>query len=405
MTRFSNLAVPRRALIGFIIIVALIAGAFLVMRVRGAQRSGWLVSKHLSLAPVVKGLTEPTYIVSWPSATTRDGYLVALERGGKMRVADRSGQVRLTPLLDLSQTVSTSTEQGLLGLAFDPRFASTGFLYVSYTDLDNTVRVVRYTATPAGPPAIDPTTAHPILDIPKTQKYHNGGTLAFGPDGYLYISIGDDERADRAQDLGALTGKILRIDVVSADPYAVPPDNPFVSSDARGEIWAYGLRNPWRFSFDRRSGDMWIGDVHHVDREMGQDRESVEFQPAGRAGLNYGFPMESTFHCVDLDSCRPEGVTLPVADYSHNMNCSVTGGYVYRGSAVPALVGTYVFGDLCTGGVFALRPGADGGWSPRLELGFQPIKISSFGEDADGELYVVDYQGGVIYRIADGSLP
>jgi glucose/arabinose dehydrogenase len=245
------------------------------------------------------------------------------------------------------------------------------------------------------------------MNIPKRSKYHQAGMLEFGPDGDLYISVGDDEQSNRSQDLGVLTGKILRLDVDSAQPYVIPPTNPFADTDARGEIWSYGLRNPWRFSFDRSTGDMWIGDVHHVDDGPGSDSnwESVEFQPAGAAGLNYGFPMRATFHCADIASCRPPDVTLPVTQFDHNMKCSITGGYVYRGSAIPALTGAYVFGDLCTGGVFALRGRAPQPWSNQLELGYEPIKISSFGEDPSGELYVADIQGGVIYRITDASLP
>jgi glucose/arabinose dehydrogenase len=265
---------------------------------------------------------------------------------------------------------------------------------------------VRYTVFADDPDRLDPTTAQVILSVPKRSKYHQAGMLAFGPDGYLYISVGDDEQSERAQDLGVLTGKILRLDVHSAEPYAIPASNPFVGTDARGEVWDYGLRNPWRFSFDRATGDLWVGDVHHVDGDQGQNWESIEYQPAeSRGGVNFGFPVQTAFHCADVLDCHLPGVSLPVVQYDHRMNCSVTGGYVYRGRAVANLVGSYIFGDYCTGGVFAVHGSADQGWSPRLELGYQPIKISSFGEDPSGELYVVDIQGGVIYRVTDASLP
>jgi len=389
-------------LIGAAALVAVLLTVFVVPRVRAAPRTGWLQSTHLTLSPVVTGLKEPTYVAGAPDGSR----LFVLERAGFVRVVAADGQLRPTPFLDLSQEVSLSGEEGLLGLAFHPRFAQNGYVYISYTALDWSVQIVRYTVAPDSPDVVDPSTAQVVLSVPKRNKYHNAGMLAFGPDGYLYISIGDDETSERSQDLGVLTGKILRLDVDSGQPYAIPPSNPFASSNGLGEIWAYGLRNPWRFSFDRVTGDMWIGDVHHVDGELGTNLEAVDFQPAdSKGGLNFGFPMQATFHCADIATCRPPGVTLPVTAFDHNMKCSVTGGYVYRGSAVPAFAGAYIFGDLCTGGVFAVRSSAEQAWSSHLELGYQPIKISSFGEDAAGEIYVADFQGGIIYRIADGSMP
>ena len=388
--------------------VILVAGVALVTlvvvpRARARQQQDWFQSKNLTLAPVVKGLKEPTYVVGSPDGT----HLFILERAGLLRVADTDGQLLQQPFLDLQGQVSLGGEEGLLGFAFDPGFAHNGEVFVAYTAMDWSLQVVRYTVAADNPNVLDTSTLQSVLSVPKRSKYHNAGMLAFGPDGYLYVAVGDDEQSDRSQDLGSLTGKILRLDVDSGtQPYAVPSTNPFVGSDARGEIWAYGLRNPWRFSFDRATGDVWIGDVHHVDGENGLNWETVQFQPANSAGgLNYGFPMQATFHCTDVATCQPPGVTLPVVHYDHNMNCSVTGGYVYRGKSVQGLLGAYIFGDLCTGGVFALRPGPDQRQSSRLELGFQPIKISSFGEDAAGELYVADIQGGTIYRIVDGSLP
>jgi len=385
-------------------LVALVVAALVVPRVRARQQAGWLDSDHVTLEPVITGLREPTY-VGWPPDGS--GRAFVLERGGLIRVAGADGQLQSMPFLDLSQVVSLGTEEGLVGLAFDPNFAQNGHVYVDYTAKDWSINVVRYTASADHPDVVDPATAEVVLNIPKQSEYHQAGMLDFGPDGYLYVSVGDDNQSQRAQDLGVLTGKILRIDVDSGQqPYAIPSTNPFIDSDARGEIWAYGLRNPWRFSFDRTTGDMWIGDVHHIDDGPGSDNnwESVEFQPAGTSGLNYGFPMRATFHCADIASCRPPGVTLPVTQFDHNMRCSITGGYVYRGSAVPGLVGAYIFGDLCTGGIFAVRGSAAQPWSSQLELGYQPIKVSSFGEDPSGEVYVVDLQGGEVYRIADGSL-
>jgi glucose/arabinose dehydrogenase len=344
------------------------------------------------------------YVVAPPDGTNR---MFIVERGGLVRIADSNGELSPKPFLDVTEQLASGKDGGLLGLAFHPRFAENGYVYVAYTALDWSLQVVRYTVAVRGPEAVDASTAHTILAVPKQSLYDNAGMLAFGPDGYLYVGVGDDQVSEQAQDLAVLAGKILRLDVDAADPYAIPASNPFNSGRARPEVWAYGLRNPARFSFDRATGDLWIGDVHHVDEGQARDAswESVEFQPAqSPGGENFGFPAH-LFGCADLANCQPPGVATPVVQYDHNMNCSVTGGYVYRGSAVPALFGAYIFGDYCTGGVFAVRGSPRLGWSPRLELGYQPIKISSLGEDAAGELYVVDSQGGTIYRVTGGSLP
>ncbi|HLZ28337.1 MAG TPA: PQQ-dependent sugar dehydrogenase [Chloroflexota bacterium] len=366
-------------------------------RVRARAQADWFVGKNLTLAPVVRGLKEPTFVAGPPDGSNR---LFVLERAGRVRVADASGQLRPTPFLDVSANTSTGTEEGMLGLAFDPGFTQNGYVYVDYTANDASVQVVRYTVSAGQPDQVDPATAQTVLAIPKHSKYHNGGMLAFGPDGYLYISVGDDESSEQAQILTSLYGKILRIDVDSAQPYAVPASNPFVNQPgARGEIWSYGFRNPWRFSFDRMTGDMWIGDVGDAKWE------EVDFQPASSpGGENYGWPMNEGTECIDADHCHDPGLVAPLVTYGHDMNCAVMGGYMYRGPTAAGLAADYLFGDLCTGGVFSLRGGFEQGWK-RVELGFQPIKISSFGEDPAGDVYVVDMQGGVIYRIMDGSIP
>jgi glucose/arabinose dehydrogenase len=384
------------------ICVALTAGCMLLVgvvapRVRARTRSDWFESRNLTLAPVVRGLTEPTYVVGPPDGTNR---LFVLERAGLVRVADAEGKLRSVPFLDLSGRVSLGNEEGLLGLAFHPAFSTNGYLYVMYTANDSSLRVIRYTVAPEHPDSVDPSTAQVVLSLAKSSKYHNGGMLAFGPDGYLYVSIGDDEGSEKAQELGNLFGKILRLDVQSATPYAIPASNPFADQPgARGEIWAYGLRNPWRFSFDRATGDLWIADVGDADVE------EVDFQPAGSAGgENYGWPYLEGDRCNDPEHCNDAGLVAPLVTYGHTMNCAVMGGYVYRGARVPALQGKYLYGDLCTGGVFTVASGVDPS-KARLELGYQPIKISSFGEDPAGDVYVVDLQGGTIYRIEAGSLP
>jgi glucose/arabinose dehydrogenase len=377
-------------------IVGAVAADLVVTRVRARAQSDWLQTKNLSLAPIVKGLKEPSF-AAWPPDGSKRVFI--LEREGRVRVADADGTLHPTPFLDISDNTSTSTEEGLLGLAFDPGFTQNGYIYIDYTANDASVQVVRYTVSPGQPDQVDPSTASTVMSIPKRSKFHNGGTLAFGPDGYLYVSVGDDEASDEAQTLSSIYGKILRIDVDSAPPYTIPPSNPFVDRPgARGEIWAYGYRNPWRFSFDRATGDMWIGDV-------GDARwEEVDMQPASsRGGENYGWPYFEGAECMNPDHCQ-DSMVQPLATYGHNMNCAVMGGYVYRGPTVPAFVGHYLFGDLCTGGVFTLTGNQQQGWQ-RVEIGFNPIKIDSFAEDPAGDVYVVDMQGGIIYKVVEGSIP
>jgi glucose/arabinose dehydrogenase len=379
-----------------VVIVGVLAAGLAVTRARARAQSDWLISRNLSLQPVIKGLKEPTF-VAWPPDGTRR--MFALEREGRVRIADADGTLHRTPLIDVSDNTSTSTEEGLLGLAFDPNYPKNGYVYIDYTANDASVNVVRYTLAP-NQDQVDPSTAMTVMSIPKRSKFHNGGTLAFGPDGYLYISVGDDEASQEAQTTTSIYGKILRIDVDSAQPYAVPPTNPFVDTPgARPEIWAYGFRNPWRFSFDRSTGDMWIGDV-------GDARwEEVDMQPANsHGGENYGWPYFEGAECTDQSHCQDSNLIAPLVTYGHNMNCAVMGGYVYRGPSVPAFDGRYLFGDLCTGGIFTMTGDAQQGWT-RVELGFSPIKIDSFAEDPNEDIYVSDIQGGVIYRIAEGSMP
>jgi glucose/arabinose dehydrogenase len=389
----------RLILLGLVVLVAggVVLTSVVMARAKARAQADWFVGKNLTLAPVVKGLKEPTFVAGPPDGSNR---LFVLEREGRVRVADANGQLKPTPFLDVSDNTSTGTEEGMLGLAFDPAFTQNGYVYVDYTAKDASVQVVRYTVSPSQPDQVDPATAETVMAIPKQSKYHNGGMLAFGPDGYLYISVGDNEQSEQAQILTSVYGKILRIDVDSAQPYAIPPSNPFVNQPgARGEIWSYGLRNPWRFSFDRTTGDMWIGDVGDAKWE------EVDFQPASsHGGENYGWPMNEGTECVDADHCHDPGLVAPLVTYGHNMTCAIMGGYVYRGPTAPGLAGKYLYGDLCAGGVFTLRNGPDPSGN-RIELGYQPIKITSFGEDPAGDVYVVDMQGGAIYRIMDGSIP
>ena len=275
-----------------------------------------------------------------------------------------------------------------------------GRLFVNYTDRKGDTVISRFQA--AGDRA-DPKSEVVLLKIDQPYPNHNGGLVLFGPDGRLYIGTGDGGSAGdphgNGQKLSTLLGKLLRIDV-DGDTYTVPPDNPWAgSSEARGEIWAYGLRNPWRFSFDRASGDLYIADV-------GQNAyEEINIQPGRAAGLNYGWNLAEARHCFEQNPCDQTALAAPAAEYNHadGNGCSVTGGYVYRGPSQPALQGSYFFGDYCSGRIWSLRQTAPGAWqqTPLLDSG---LSISSFGEDQAGELYVTDLRGGKVYQlVAEGA--
>jgi glucose/arabinose dehydrogenase len=350
---------------------------------------------RLELDPVLSGLRAPLFVTAPPDGS---GRLFVVEQGGTIRVVV-NGQVQRQPFLDISSLVVSGGERGLLGMAFHPRYAENGRFFVMYTargDGDNTV--ARYQVS-SDPNRADPNSATVLLAIDDFAANHNAGMLAFGPDGYLYVGTGDGGGANdpqrTSQDLGAWLGKMLRLDVDGGEPYAVPRDNPFVGrGNARPEIWAYGLRNPWRYSFDRETGDLWIADV-------GQNRaEEINVQPsASRGGENYGWSIMEGFRCLRGDSCDRSGLTLPVAEYGRDEGQSVTGGYVYRGRAFPALTGAYLFADYVSGTIWSLHQGADGQWV-RTELLDTDLGISSFGEDQDGELYLTDLRGGGVYRLA-----
>lgn len=350
----------------------------------------------VSLEEVASGLQSPTTIVNANDGSDR---LFVLEQPGRIRVIE-GGEMLREPFLDLSGEISSGGERGLLGLAFHPDFAETGEFFVNYTDTAGDTVIARYQVSNDLNKA-DRGSAQPLLRIEQPYANHNGGGLAFGPDGYLYASSGDGgaggDPHDNGQNLGTLLGTILRIDVDSGDPYAVPEDNPFVDeAEARPEIWAYGLRNPWRFSFDPETGDMWIADV-------GQNMwEEINHQPAGRAGENYGWRVMEGAHCFEpSQGCDTAGFSMPLLEYDHDQGCSVTGGYRYRGNGIEALDGSYLFGDYCSGTIWAARETADGDWESEelLETGF---RISAFGVDEAEEVYVADHGGGTIYRLVPG---
>jgi glucose/arabinose dehydrogenase len=371
----------------------------------------------IQLEPVVSGVTQPTNVTNASDGTGR--IFIAQETGEIMIFIN--GSVLPTPFLDISDLVRQEPEQGLLGLAFPSDYAEQGFFFVDYTDLDGNIVVARYQVSAVDPNVADPASARTILKLPQGLPLgdHNGGTVAFGPDGYLYISIGDGsccgDPGENGQDLQTWLGKILRVDInrddFPGDPdrnYGVPPDNPFVGQPPTlPEIWAYGLRNPWRCTFDRLTGDFFIADV-------GQDTwEEVNFQPAASTGgENYGWDVLEGMHCHEDDppgSCDDflnGGSTLPILEYNHDLPaCSVTGGYRYRGQTYPDLEGVYFYADFCTGRLWgAIQQGNEWQSQELLDAGFA---ISTFGEDEAGELYVVEYNGdqSVLYRIVGSQTP
>lgn len=345
---------------------------------------------------IAEGLTQPTDITA---AADGSGRLFALEKPGRIRVIFND-QLQPTPFLDITDRVgSNSSEQGLLGLAFHPNFTRNGYLYVNYTDKNGDTRIARFTASNE---SADPRSEKLILAVKQPYANHNGGALKFGPDGYLYIALGDGgsqgDPFDNAQSGNSLLGKILRIDVDNGDPYAIPPDNPYAGSgEVYQEIWALGLRNPWRISFDPLTGDIWMGDVGQ------SSREEINRAPSGApGGLNFGWnAMEGTLPFEGNN--RPE-FTAPVAEYTRSFGCSVTGGYVYAGQAMPEWHGIYFYGDYCSGNIWGLPANTDSVPAQETQavstLLFQSdIRISTFGVDDAGELHVADYSTGVIYRL------
>jgi glucose/arabinose dehydrogenase len=346
---------------------------------------------RLQLQPIAGGLAEPVFVTGTGDGS---GRLFIVEQAGIIR-AYVNGAIRSRPFLDIRDRVLAGGELGLLSVAFHPRYKENGRFFLNYTtDSGGRLRTViaEYKTVP-------PTSnvanrgERVLLTIPQPFRNHNGGLNMFGPDGMLYIGLGDGgsggDPQNNGQRLDTLLGKILRINVDGALPYAVPPDNPFVTrKKARPEIWAYGLRNPWRFSFDPAANRAFVGDV-------GQNAwEEIDIMERGR---NYGWRIMEGAHCYSPPSgCPTAGLKLPVAEYSHTDGCAVTGGYVYRGTRIPSLVGKYVYGDYCSGRIWTLSGG--GPWTASLLLATS-LRISSFGTDDAGELYVVDHDGNLFKLI------
>ena len=353
------------------------------------------VQSGMGLETVVEGLDFPVWLTSPPG----DPRLFVVEKGGRVVIV-ANGSLTPTPFLDLRGQVSTGNEQGLLSLAFHPDYAANGRFFVNLTDPAGDTRVIELRVSAGDPDRADPGSARVVLAVDQPFSNHNGGLVLFGPDGMLYIGTGDggsggDPRGN-GQDLGTLLGKLLRIDVDGGDPYAIPSDNPFVDTPgARPEVWAYGLRNPWRFSFDRETGDLYIADV-------GQNRiEEVNAVRGAGAGLNYGWNVMEGTRCFEpSEGCDRSGLTLPVTEFDHGDGCSVTGGFVYRGSAIPDLRGRYLYSDYCSGFVRSFRlAGGRADDQRRLpELEPSDNAVTSFGQDADSEIYLLT-AGGSVHRI------
>jgi glucose/arabinose dehydrogenase len=397
--RDSGFMAPRKLFLALLIpalLLGLTAGPILAQE----PSPGWPDPARYEWVQVDGRFDNPLYLTHAGDGT---GRLFVVEQAGFIWIV-QDDVIADYPFLDISDLVTDDTfrggysERGLLGLAFHPRFAENGVFFICYIDRGNNSLLVRYRTMPDDPTRADPESAVTLLSVHQPFEDHNGGMLGFGPDGYLYMSLGDggggqgDPEGD-AQNLLSHLGKILRFDVsdINADAYAIPPDNPFAGrEDAHPEIWAYGLRNPWRFSFDRLTGDLYIADVGWGTIE------EIDFQPADSpGGENYGWAVFEGTLRINPELEPPADVVWPAFEYDHSYGCSVTGGYVYRGEAMSELQGRYIFGDYCNGRMWTMQRDASGAWRAEvfMETGRQ---ISSFGEDEQGELYLVDYKGFVL---------
>jgi glucose/arabinose dehydrogenase len=349
----------------------------------------------LAYEPVAEGLSRPLLVTSPPG----DPRLFIVERGGRILVHD--GQLQDQPFLDLDDVVSDSgIEMGLLGIAFHPDFAANGRFFVYYTDVAEDTHLVEYRV--GGDGLGDPESAIDVITFDQPTSRHNGGNLQFGPDGYLYLSLGEGGEAGRnAQNPATLLSAILRLDVDQPDPgkpYGIPPDNPFADGvDGAPEVWAYGLRNPWRYDIDPESGLLYIADVGHEEWE---EINVVDLATGG--GSNFGWLIMEANECFAISDCDPSEFVNPIVAYDHSEGCSVTGGYVYRGSAIPELAGRYLYSDWCGGWLrsFLYENGQvveEVDWTDQVGI---PGQINSFGEDASGELYVTTWEGDVLRLVA-----
>jgi glucose/arabinose dehydrogenase len=359
----------------------------------GSTRRGSFDPRRVTvdLEPVAEGFESPVGIAH---AGDGSGRLFVVEQTGAIRIID-GGTVAGEPFLDVGEAIVAGGEQGLLGLAFHPEYRRNGRFFINYTDVNGDT-VIAEVQISDDPNRADENSVRPLLQIDQPFANHNGGHLAFGSDGFLYIATGDGgsggDPQGNGQNTEALLGKLLRIDVDSDDPYGIPDDNPFARSGGTPEVWAYGLRNPWRFSFDLATDRLWIADV-------GQGNfEEINSVRADSGGLNYGWNVMEGTECFEGSDCDRGDKVLPISGYTHDLGCSVTGGYVYRGSESPALTGGYIFADYCSGTIWGIDARAQNFTDPvpLLESG---LSISSFGLDEDGELYLTDLSEGRVFQV------
>ena len=350
----------------------------------------------LKLDPFISsGLNAPVFLTQ----PLNDGRIFVVEQPGRIRVI-RDGVLQSTPFLDITSRVLSGGERGLLSVAFHPNYASNHFFFVYFTTQTNgDIRIERFTTT-TNPEVADPTSSKLILTTAHSSaSNHNGGLLTFGPDGMLYAGLGDGggggDPFQNGQNFNALLGSLLRLDVDHGDPYAVPSDNPFVNqTNRRGEIWAKGLRNPWRYAFDATTGLLYIADV-------GQGaHEEVDVVAANAGGLNYGWPIMEGASCYNATSCNQTGLQMPIIDYGHNGPCSITGGYVYRGTTITGIRGHYFYSDYCGGFLKSFRY-ENGAAVDQKDWGLNAGNMTSFGQDFAGELYITT--GNSILKLAQGS--
>jgi len=346
------------------------------------------------LVPFANGLNSPVCITN-----AGDSRLFVVEQAGYVRIIDFAGNVKPQPYLDIHERVTYGGEQGLLGIAFHPQYITNGYFYVNYVGAGDSTHISRFNVSSDNPDLADPQSEFKLMTIFQPFVNHNGGDLSFGPDGYLYIGLGDGgsggDPGNRAQNPMEYLGKMLRIDVDQGNPYAIPATNPFYNSTTTlGEIWALGLRNPWRFSFDRLTGDLWIADV-------GQNAiEEIDFQPAtSTGGENYGWRCYEGNQPYNISGCPPDSTfVFPVCTYQHGVDCSVTGGYVFRGNESSPYYGHYFFADYCSDKIRRLHI-VSGNWVMEEFGQFPGNNFSTFGEDASGQLYVAGIASGTIFRI------
>ncbi len=357
-------------------------------------------AQTISLQSFATGFTSFTEITH-PDADSR---LFVVQQGGIIKIVNADGTVNTTPFLTLTTaTIATGSERGLLGLAFHPNYASNGYFYINYTRAGDAATVIARYSVSSNPNVADASSGTVLLTVAQPYSNHNGGTLKFGPDGYLYIGMGDGGSAgdpdNRAQNINQNLGKILRIDVDSGSPYGIPATNPFVGVDGNDEIWSIGMRNPWKFSFNRLNGDLWIADVgQNVVEEI--DKVS---SPLPNTGLNFGWRCYEGTASYNTTGCPAFSATVtPFAQYTHaaTSGCSITGGYFYTGNTYPNFQNKYFFADYCNNKIGAVNDSGVITWTPALSGG----AFTTFGEDRNGELYIGSNGNGTLYKIIDTSL-